>query len=274
MAALYSHTTRSDGTVLTATIYNADHQSHIDNGVPAQQDDYSVDVAQMKLATDPGEVGTESLATSLAGEIERLRFLIKEIHGGAQWYSSPAGSTIANPLTTHLDGGGFDITSLGTLSMTEQAEANADVAGEGQWWVDDLSPNVPMFTDDDGTDGTLSRLEFAQEYTKAQNFNATTLSSTSNAVAWAAVANQVTVHVLTEDTTISAPSGLNAGGFYTLRIVQHASAAKTVAYNAVFKFAGNITPIMSVGVNAIDIMTFYSPDGTNMEMVGLVQNLS
>jgi hypothetical protein len=77
---------------LTAAIYNADHQNHIDNGVPLQLDDYSSSVVQMQTTTNPGEVGTESQATSLAGEIERIRFIIKEITGEAQWYASPTPS--------------------------------------------------------------------------------------------------------------------------------------------------------------------------------------
>lgn len=90
MPALYTHTTRATGTILTATIYNGDHQNHIDNGIPAQLDDYSGNVPQMQTATDPGEVGSESLATSMAGEFERLRYAIKDIKGTTQWYESPA----------------------------------------------------------------------------------------------------------------------------------------------------------------------------------------
>lgn len=89
MPGLYSHTTRSTGTTLTASIYNTDHQNHIDNHITTQMDDYSTSVAQMQTTTDPGEVNTESQATSLAGELERLRFILNELTGGAQWYSSP-----------------------------------------------------------------------------------------------------------------------------------------------------------------------------------------
>ncbi len=89
MTALYSHVTRANGLILTASIYNTDHQNHIDNGVPSQHDDYSVNVAQMQSMVDPGGVGTESLATTQAGEFERLRFAIDRIVGGAQWYSAP-----------------------------------------------------------------------------------------------------------------------------------------------------------------------------------------
>jgi|SRR3990172_7665305 len=89
MPGLYSITTRVAGETLTAAKYNADHQNHVDNQTPQQTDDYSSSVSQMQTATNPGEVGSESQATSLAGELERLRFMLGEISGGAQWYSSP-----------------------------------------------------------------------------------------------------------------------------------------------------------------------------------------
>ena len=89
MGGLYTHTTRATGLVLTATIYNADHVNHITNQTPSMTDDSSADVTAMQLVTDPGGVGTESLATSLSGEIERLRFAVKRIAGGAQWYVAP-----------------------------------------------------------------------------------------------------------------------------------------------------------------------------------------
>jgi hypothetical protein len=89
MPALYTHTTRASGLTLTANIYNSDHQNHIDNGVPLQFDDYSVNVAQMKVVTDPFPGAVESLATTLAGELERIRFLIKQITGKAEWFTDP-----------------------------------------------------------------------------------------------------------------------------------------------------------------------------------------
>jgi microcystin-dependent protein len=79
MPGNYSHTNRATGTVLTANIYNTDHQNHIDNDTPSMMDDYSANTTQMQSVIDPGESGSESLATSLAGEIERLRFAILEI---------------------------------------------------------------------------------------------------------------------------------------------------------------------------------------------------
>jgi len=95
MAYPYAITTRGTGTVVTATIYNGDHQNHPDSQTPGNTDDYSVNAVQMQTVTDPGEVGTESLATTLTGELERLRFAMKELTGGAQWYESVPGATIA-----------------------------------------------------------------------------------------------------------------------------------------------------------------------------------
>ena len=57
-----------------------------------------------------------------------------------------------------LTGSGFDQTGMGTISMTEQAAANADVAGDGQMWVKTATPNQLWFTDDAGTDFQLSSL--------------------------------------------------------------------------------------------------------------------
>jgi hypothetical protein len=45
---------------------------------------------------------------------------------------------------------------IGVLFQREQAAAEADVAGQGQWWVQTATPNLPMFTDDAGTDFQLA----------------------------------------------------------------------------------------------------------------------
>jgi hypothetical protein len=55
-----------------------------------------------------------------------------------------------------LDADGFDIIDSGVLFQREQAAAEADVAGQGQWWVQTATPNLPMFTDDAGTDFQLA----------------------------------------------------------------------------------------------------------------------
>lgn len=65
----------------------------------------------------------------------------------------------------HLAGAGFDMTGLGTISMTEQAAANADVAGDGQLWVKTAVPNELWFTDDAGTDFQVASLAGTETFT-------------------------------------------------------------------------------------------------------------
>src|SRR5207245_10042694 len=102
---LYTITTRAVGTILTASIYNADHQKHVTNQNPQQTGAYSDTVVQMQTITDPGGIGTESLAPSLAGEIERLRFIIKNLITNidstrTQWYDKPLKNVVVKELFT------------------------------------------------------------------------------------------------------------------------------------------------------------------------------
>ncbi|MBI2175704.1 MAG: hypothetical protein HYU35_03170, partial [Parcubacteria group bacterium] len=55
-----------------------------------------------------------------------------------------------------LDLNGNNITEGGVLYLIEQAEADLDIAGSGQLWVDLATPNLLMFTDDAGTDFTIA----------------------------------------------------------------------------------------------------------------------
>lgn len=108
-AGLYSITTRSSGTTLTASIYNSDHLVHLTNSNLEQHDDYSTNAAQMRTQTDPGESGTESLPTSAAGELERLRFIINEMKGTTYWYETAAKPTLGTA-TASTSGTSVDFT--------------------------------------------------------------------------------------------------------------------------------------------------------------------
>lgn len=79
---------------------NAEFDNILTNLTAAGVDDFSANVSQMQTTVDPGEVSSESLATSVAGEISRLRHIIKEISGEDYWYESPTASilSIANAI--------------------------------------------------------------------------------------------------------------------------------------------------------------------------------
>ena len=105
MGGLYSRIkTWVDDEDVTYSDLNAEFDNVLTNLVPLMMDDYSTNVTQMQVTADPGEVGTESLATTIAGELARLRFMIEEITGEAQWYVTPGTSLagLANALGTGL----------------------------------------------------------------------------------------------------------------------------------------------------------------------------
>ena len=136
MPGLYSHTTRATGTVLTATIYNGDHENHITNQTPAKTDDYSATVTEMRVETDPGEISSESLATSLDGEIARLRYAITDIKkfldtSLTRWYQSPTKLTIGGTNANSI-GGKLCINTTTTTNM-----ANGDIRVDSGVWIKD-----------------------------------------------------------------------------------------------------------------------------------------
>lgn len=56
------------------------------------------------------------------------------------------------PMTGDLNLDGNNIDNAGVAFLKEQADADADVAGSGQIWVNTATPNELWFTDDAGTD--------------------------------------------------------------------------------------------------------------------------
>lgn len=157
MPGLYSITPRTLGENITPQKYNADHQNHIENATPQMHDDYSASVAQMQTVTDPGEVATESLPTSLAGEIERLRFIIKEITGGAQWYTSPSTSleAVVTALAARVLKAGDTMT--GDFQIVKSIPGifirDSGGNGTGDWKIETSSANGGdiMFYENTGT---------------------------------------------------------------------------------------------------------------------------
>jgi hypothetical protein len=97
MPGLYSIATRAPGTIVTALVYNADHQAHVDGRTAVFMGGHSGSLSQMQLVSNPFPTGVENQAVSLAVEIEQLRFeialLLGYLSGGdpvSPWYAAPA----------------------------------------------------------------------------------------------------------------------------------------------------------------------------------------
>ena len=111
----------ADGNILTASNYNAEHDNHITNHTPTGLDDYSVSVAQSNIQTDPGATSSESLPSSLAGELERIRYVISRIVGQSLWRDVPATSlqTLGTPSGGLHIGLEFEGKDMGAASTTD-----------------------------------------------------------------------------------------------------------------------------------------------------------
>ena len=76
----------------------------------------------MRLITDPGAFGSESLATSLAGELERIRFVLQQLGGGLYW-GDPVGGGVR---VEHADPFEVDaVNALTVLTITDAVPVGA-----------------------------------------------------------------------------------------------------------------------------------------------------
>lgn len=119
--------------------------------------------------------------------------------------------------------------------------------------------------------GTPALLATAQEFTKTQNFNETTLTDAST-IAWDASSNQVAKVTITANRTLGAATNQVAGGVYVLTIIQDGTGSRLVTFNSIYKFASSV-PTLTTTASARDILVFLS-DGTNMYEIGRSLNPS
>ena len=121
-------------------------------------------------------------------------------------------------------------------------------------------------------DSTIAGLSVAQEFTAAQNFNATTLTDGAT-ISWDAQANQVTSVTLGDNRTLAAPTNLKDGAVYVLIVIQDGTGSRTLSFNSVFKFTGGTAPTLTTTASARDILVFVS-NGTNLYEIGRSLNPS
>lgn len=112
--------------ILTAADLNGEFNNLLTNTKPQSIEDYSNDVSEMQTTTNPGGVGTEILATTLAGEIERLRYVLKRIVG-AQWYSTPVVTLDAQIPTASIADSAVTTAKIADLNVTTGKIANGAI---------------------------------------------------------------------------------------------------------------------------------------------------
>jgi hypothetical protein len=151
MAGTYSRVkTWAAAETLTAADLNAEFDNEITNADPDSIGDESADATEMRAVADPGESGSESLATDLKGEILRLRNVIQEITQRTYWYQTPStdladvikgdgtvGRVLRLSTLTFANG-----TNAHTLKLTLTSVWNGDTIAE----VDNVAKNATTGT--------------------------------------------------------------------------------------------------------------------------------
>ena len=207
--------------VLTASDLNGEFNNLLNNTIPASIEDYSADVSTMQTTADPGGVGTESLATTLAGELARIRYAIKRIAGGAQWYTAPVvtlGSTISTADIEDLSVtqpklalNAVDTGNITNLSITQPKLAlNAVDTGN----ITNLSVTTAKLA---ANNVTRAKLEAVGQQVSASSGSASTSSGTYSAVTNLAVTitttgRPVVVCLIGVDAATSTISATNNAG--------------------------------------------------------------
>ena len=163
------------------------------------------------------------------------------------------GTNLANGVTTLASGGG-------AVRLTVSANGDLNFNAYPNTRDDSGSSTIQNVLYTDGANNLLSHPEapmfpaLAQEITAQKNFDevALTDAATTN---WDVNTHQVCRWTLGGNNTLAAPTNMNQGGFYTIRIVP---SGNTPTFDAIYDF-GAIVPDWSHQ----RILTYYF-DGTNM----------
>lgn len=95
--------------VLTKSDLNAEFDNVLNNFDPDGCDDASASSTAMQATADPYPGSVASLATSLRGELQRIRYILNQLGYGTYWYVDPAVWT-----TPTFDAANFAATGGGT----------------------------------------------------------------------------------------------------------------------------------------------------------------
>ncbi|MEE8382226.1 MAG: hypothetical protein V3R78_10190 [Thermodesulfobacteriota bacterium] len=131
MGATYSlPNTISNGTTGDADEVQGNFTAIINNHTPTGMDDHSSTDGQAQTQIDPFPASTLSKATSLAEEIEQLRYVLKEILGETYWYIDPDVS-LASIFTNYVTLTGTETLSAKTLTALKivSGDGIADAGG-------------------------------------------------------------------------------------------------------------------------------------------------
>lgn len=132
------------GEALRASDINLELNNIVQHLSPQYIQGLSGTLAQMQATTNPGGLGSENLQTTLAGEIQTLRYVIGKITGQSPWYQPPTYNLTQLQFSSQnfLLNPNFNIFQAGIpVSQTLQAAADIqNVYAADQWYLQTYDP--------------------------------------------------------------------------------------------------------------------------------------
>ncbi len=117
------------GETLTASDLNAEYDNILNNFDPDGMDDASANNAAMDATADPYPGASQSLATDLRGELQRVRFILAQITGEADWYIDPDTDLATHFAATAIHGAtGAVVGTTNTQTLTNKTLTTPTVA--------------------------------------------------------------------------------------------------------------------------------------------------
>lgn len=164
---------------------------------------------------------------------------------------------VANKFTVASSTGNTVI--AGTLALTSDLAINTN-----KFTVTASSGNTIIA----GTLGVTGLLTYA-----ASIMTESALTDAATIAVDASLSNSYTV-TLAGNRTLGSPTNAAAGRRFTVRIRQDATGSRTLAYNAIYRFPGGVTPVLTTTAAKTDYLTFqYHSTDTKWDLVGSSFNL-
>ena len=203
--------------------------------------------------------------------------------------SATTGYTLDNPVANENEialfinnvrqqpGSSYAYTASGTTLTLSAATSASDTMycvfiGKA---VQTVTPANGSVTGSMIVDGTITSSEISSssafDFPVQIYFGEETLTDGAT-IDWNLQTQQVAKVTLGGNRTLNAPTNQNAGGFYSLLIVQDGTGSRTLSFNSTYKFTGATAPTLTTTASAKDLIVFRS-DGTNLLEVGRSLNI-
>lgn len=117
-------------------------------------------------------------------------------------------------------------------------------------------------------DADTAKTDVEQTWTAQQTPMKGTLTDGAN-IDWNGDTHgQVVKLTLGGNRTMNAPTNINEGAMYALRVAQDATGSRTISWNAAYKFGGAGAPTLTTAANAVDWIFFIGGTSNTLECTG------